>query len=147
MKRFAACLLIMTMVLTVPAFASSSQAKQVVSVAASQLGAPYALDSDAPNSFNCYSFVRYCINQVIPGAISSGGVQTEYKKVSSISKLKAGDIVVFKSSRQLRGILGYHYGIYAGKGYIIHAANLTDGVTVSKMANYKKRFVGAVRIV
>lgn len=146
MKRVLALMLVMLMALAVPASASSSQVKQVLSVAMEQLGAPYALKSDAPKSFNCLSFVAYCFNQVVPGSITTSGVASEYTKVSSLSKLKAGDIVVFKSTRQLRGVLGYHFAIYAGKGYIIHAANLTDGVIVSKLKAYKKRFVGAVRI-
>ncbi|MBQ3268614.1 MAG: C40 family peptidase [Clostridia bacterium] len=146
MKRAAALTLAIVMILATPALASSAQARQVLSVAREQLGAPYALKSDAPNSFNCLSFVAYCFNQVVPGAITGDGVKAEYEKISAVSKLKAGDIIIFRSARQLRGVKGCHFAIYAGKGYIIHAANPTDGVTVSKLKDYKKRFLGAVRI-
>lgn len=146
MKRALALTMVILVVLAMPAMASSAQVKQVLSVAKEQFGAPYALKSDAPKSFNCLSFVAYCFNQVIPGAITESGVKAEYEKITSTSKLKAGDILIFKSTRQLRGVLGYHFAIYVGKGYIIHAANLTDGVTMSKLKEYKKRFVSAVRI-
>ncbi len=146
MKRAAAFMLVIVMALAMPATASSSQAGQVLAVAREQLGAPYALKSDAPNSFNCFSFVAYCFNQVVPGTITRDGVKADYERIDAISKLKTGDIVIFKSARQLRGFKGYHFAIYAGKGRIIHAANPTDGVTVSKLKNYKKRFLGALRI-
>ncbi len=146
MKRAAAFILVIVMALAMPAAASSSRAKQVLDVAREQIGAPYALKSDAPNSFNCLSFVAYCFNQVVPGTITRGGVKVEYEKIDAMSKLKAGDIVIFRSTNKLRSVKGYHFAIYAGKGRIIHAANPIDGVTVSKLKAYRKRFIGAVRI-
>lgn len=73
-------------------------------------------------------------------------ISGSYAKISSIKNLELGDIVGFKSLKKLRGILGYHFAIYAGNGYIIHAANKTDGVMVSKLKDCRKRFVGALRI-
>lgn len=146
MKRTVALALLLAMAVATPALAASLEVEQVISVAMEQLGAPYELKSDVPNSFNCFSFVVYCINQAVPGKISSAGIDGGYKTVKSIHKLKAGDIVCFKSTNKLKGILGYHFGIYAGKGYFIHAANKDDGVTVSKVKDYKKRFVGAIRL-
>ena len=146
MKRTIALALALLLALTASAIADSSQAKQVLSVAVKQIGAPYKLDSDSPNSFNCFTFVAYCFNAVAPGTITSSGISGPYDKIESASKLKSGDIVVFKSNRKLKGILGYHFAIYAGNGYIIHAANKADGVTVSRLKDYKKRFIGAVRI-
>ena len=146
MKRTLALILAILVAFATPAVAASSQAKKVLSVAKKQIGAPYKLDSDSPKSFNCFSFVAYCFNEVEPGTITSSGINGPYDTITSASKLKPGDIVVFKSNRKLKGIMGYHYAIYAGKGYIIHAANKADGVTVSRLKDFKKRFVGAVRI-
>lgn len=146
MKRIIALVLLIAMATAAPALASSSQVKQVISIAMDQLGAPYELLSDAPNSFNCFSFVAYCVNQVVPGKISTKSIDGDYSKIKSIKSLAAGDIICFKSSKKLKGILGYHFGIYVGKGYFIHAANKDDGVTVSKISDYKKRFLGAVRV-
>ena len=146
MKRTIALVLLIAMLTAVPAMASASKAKQVVSVAMEHLGAPYELKSDAPKSFNCFSFVAYCVNKVVPGRITTKSIEGDYKKIKSIKSLKAGDIICFKRSSKQKGILGYHYGIYVGKGYFIHAANKHDGVTISKLGNYKRRFVGAVRV-
>ena len=146
MKRTIALVLLIAIATAVPALAASSEAIQVISVAMEQLGAPYELQSDAPNSFNCLTFVIYCVNQVAPGKLSEKGIDGDYSIVKSVKKLKAGDIVCFKSSNKLKGILGFHFGLYAGKGYFIHAANWDEGVTVSKVNKYKKRFVGAIRV-
>ena len=146
MKRTIACVLLLILALSVPAMAAPSQAEKVVSVAMEQVGAPYKLHSNAPKSFNCVTFVAYCFNKVAPGTISSDGISVSYKKVSSIRSLKPGDIVGFKSTKRLKGIMGYHFGIYVGKGYFVHAANKTDGVIVSQLKDFKKRFAGAVRI-
>ena len=145
-RKTIAFLLLFAIILTMPAMASGSEAERVISVAIGLLGTPYELKSDAPNSFNCFSFVEYCFNQVVPGTISLTGISGSYAKISSIKNLEPGDIVGFKSSKKLRGILGYHFAIYAGNGYIIHAANKTDGVTVSKLKDCRKRFIGALRI-
>lgn len=58
--------------------------------------------------------------------------------------VKPGDIVCFKSSSRLKGILGYHFGIFVGRGYFIHASSSTGKVCISKLKKFKKMFVGAV---
>ena len=146
MKRTIAFILLFLMLFTMPGMAASYQVEQVLAIAANQLGAPYELRSNAPESFNCVSFVAYCFNQVAPGTITLDGIDADFKKVSSISDLKPGDVVGFRSSKKLKGIRGYHFGIYIGKGYFIHAANKAEGVIVSKLKDYKKRFMGAVRV-
>ena len=146
MKKAIACLLLFTLLFTTPAMATQSQIKQVLSTAMEQLGKPYDLFSDAPNSFNCCSFVMYCFNRVSNGTISNGRIKGNYEKVTSMKKLRPGDIVCFKGSKQQKGILGYHFGIYMGRGYFINAKNKREGVTVSKVKDYKKRFVGAIRV-
>ena len=104
MKRTLALILAILMALAAPAVASS-QAKKVLSVAKKQIGAPYKLDADSPKSFNCFSFVAYCFNEVSPGTITSSGINGPYDTVTSASKLKAGDIVIFRSNRKLKGIM------------------------------------------
>ncbi len=145
-EREIALFLLLALVCSMPAMAESSRVEQLLSVAVEQLDAPYELFSDAPNSFNCLTFVIYCFNQVASGKISVQGIDGDYEKISSIRNVQPGDIVCFKSSSRLKGVLGYHFGIYVAKGYFIHASSEAGKVTVSKLKNYKKRFVGAVRI-
>ena len=146
LKRTIAAALLLAMLCATPAMASASQSRQVVAVALKQLGTPYALYSDAPNSFNCASFVTYCFNQVSSGTISKSGISGGYSRVSSVNNLKTGDVLCFKTARSEQGILNYHFGIYIGNGRFIHASTTADKVTISKLSNYKKRFLGAVRI-
>lgn len=145
MKRFVCCLLLISILFSNVALASSSKIDKVLSIAVKQIGTPYEFVSNVPKSFNCFSFVAYCFNKVQSGIISQSGVSGNYKKISLVKDVKVGDILVFKSSSFLSGIMGYHFGIYLGHGYFIHA-NKNDGVTVSKLKLYKKRFVGAIRV-
>lgn len=126
--------------------AASTQVHQVLAIAKENLGAPYRVHSRPPKSFNCFTFVKYCFNQVVPGKISNTGVNGTYTTIKSTHALKAGDILFFKRTGKQKGIRGYHYGIYQGRGYFIHAAEGKEGVRISKLKAYKKRFVGALRV-
>ena len=144
MKRLIAVLLIL--LLATPAMAAPSKKQMILSIATEQIGKPYELYSDAPNSFNCVTFVAYCFNAVAPGTVSENGVNGGYDKITSKEDLKAGDILCFKTSSSQKGILGYHFGIYLGKGYFIHASSSVGEVTMSALKSYKHRFVGALRV-
>lgn len=145
-KRIAALALLLAIVTATPAMAATMRAKQVISVALTQLGKPYKLNSDAPNSFNCASFVTYCCNQVSSGTISKSGIKGSYYRVASKSKMDVGDLVCFKTTGNEVGILSYHFGIYMGHGYFIHASNSAGKVIVSKLKDYAGRYLGALRV-
>ena len=145
-RKTTAVFLLLILAVLMPARADSSQVEQLLSVAIEQMDAPYELFSSAPDSFNCLTFVTYCFNQVSNGIISVKGVKGGYKKITSMQDVKPGDIVCFKSSNRMKGILGYHFGIYFGRGYFIHASNSAGKVTASKLSQYRKRFIGAVRL-
>lgn len=140
-------MLIVAMLFSIPALAASKRAKKVASIAAKQLGKPYRLSSDPPSSFNCSSLVRYCYNRVRPGTVTKNGINVRYKRIHSKNKLKVGDIVIFKNSSGVRPkILNYHFGIYCGKGYFIHASQAAGKVKCSKVKKYSGHWVGAIRI-
>ena len=65
---------------------------------------------------------------------------------SFASSVQPGDIVCFKTSGNEKGLLSYHFGIYMGKGYFIHASNTAKQVIVSKMKSYSGRFLGGMRL-
>lgn len=146
MKKAIAVVLLLALMSAVPAMAMSSKVEKLLSTALEQMGAPYELYSDAPNSFNCFTFVTYCVNEVEDGKITWEGIDGSYKKITSIKRLKSGDIICFKNSKHHKGVLGYHFGIYLGKGYFIHAANQDEGVTIDEVKDFKKRFIGAIRL-
>ena len=146
MKRAIALVLMIVMLASTPAMADQLRTRQVLAVAVGQLGKPYALAPDAPNSFNCASFVVYCFNAVSSGTFSNATIHVPYKRISSIKKVRAGDIVCFKTSGDEQGLLSYHFGIYMGRGYFIHASNTAKQVIVSKMKSYSGRFLGGMRL-
>ncbi len=145
-KRAIAVFLLLILAAAMPATADSSQVERLISVAIEQLDAPYELFSSPPDSFNCLTLVTYCFNQVADGTFSDKGVAGDFEKIASISDVEPGDIVCFKSSSRMKGILGYHFGIYVGRGYFIHASSSAGKVTANKLSKYRKRFLGAVRI-
>ena len=145
-KRTIAVFLLLILAAYAPATADSTQVAQLLSIAKEQLGAPYELFSNPPDSFNCLTFVTYCFNRVADGTFSANGVERGYEKITAMKDAEPGDIVCFKSSSRMKGILGYHFGICVGRGYFIHASNSDGKVTVDKLSKYRKRFVGAVRI-
>lgn len=145
-KRSMALALILMMLFSMPAMAATARARQAVAVALKQVGKPYQLHSDAPNSFNCATLVAYCCNQVSGRMFTKSGIAGQHKRISSMSKLEAGDVVCFKTSGSERGVLSYHFGLYMGKGYFVHASNSADKVIVSKMKDYAGRFLGGLRV-
>ena len=144
-KRTLALALLLLLILSTPAMALPKSTK-VLNVAVAQLGKPYELSSDAPNSFNCASFVAYCFNTVKSGTITRNGVSGRCRKIGSMQKMKAGDIVCFRTSGSEKGILNYHFGLYMGKGRFIHASNSAKQVVISKLKSYSGRFLGALRV-
>ena len=146
MKRTLAVAVLLAMMLAMPAAAEKSRVGQVLDVAREQLGKPYSLISDAPDSFNCISFVAYCYNQVQPETILTDGINADYEKIESMDQMEPGDIICFRGNKNQKGLLGYHFGIYVGYNYFIHASSQDGGVMVSRLKNYKKRFLGAIRI-
>lgn len=145
-KSIIALVLALALVSAVPAMAASSKGMQAVSVALRQLGKPYSLRSDAPLSFNCATLVGYCVNRVESGKITGSGVHGDYARIGSIKRLEAGDVLCFKTTGSEIGILNYHFGIYMGRGYFVHASNSAGKVTVSKVKDYAGRFKGAIRL-
>ena len=146
LRRVLTFVILFALIAATPAMASQSQVKQLLTEAMGQIGAPYKLHSDAPKSFNCLSFVAYCVNQVDDGTITADGIAGDYDKVTSYSKVKAGDVVCFRAAKRKKGIRAYHFGICIGGGCFVHATNDVGKVTVSRMKDYKKRFLGAIRI-
>lgn len=138
--------LLLILVVSISALADSAQVEQLLYVAVEQLETPYELFSSAPDSFNCMTFIIYCFNQVASDTITINGIEGGYQKITSMRNVIPGNIVCFKGSNKLKGILGYHFGIYIGKGYFIHASNSVGKVTASKLEKYRKRFIGAVRL-
>jgi cell wall-associated NlpC family hydrolase len=122
--------------------ASGSGIESLISVAESKLGCKYVRTAKGPNAFDCSGFVYWCLNQV---GIDQGYMtsrtwasSTKYTKITSISEMQRGDIVVYSG----------HVAIYAGDGVIIDAS-ASNGKVVKRTCTspwYNKNFICAFRV-
>ena len=106
-----------------------------VEIALSKLGCPYRTGAKGPSSFDCSGFVYWCLNQagVKQSYMTSKTWRsvTKYQKISSMSDIQKGDVLVFKMSSS-KG----HVGIAtssskmvdasSGNGEVVHRSFQTD---------------------
>ena len=128
---------------------SSSAATGVdraISVAKSLLGRPYAASDNPPSSFNCSSFVEYCLEKAgfsVKGTAASQAADSSFAKTSSTSSLKTGDILCFDTDED--GSCD-HTAIYLGSGSFIEASQNAGKVQTNSMSSwYKSHFMWARR--
>ena len=113
----------------------------MISIAKSKVGTPYVLGAKGPNAFDCSGFIYWCLNQVgiKQSYLTSSGWRNvgKYKRISSLSDVRAGDIIVVKG----------HVGIAAGNGMVIDASS-SQGRIVYRDINswWSSRFIVAWRI-
>lgn len=113
---------------------NAQKLEYVIYVGQTQLGMPYGYgggysDPD-PEYFDCSGFVYWCFYHIgikLGDSAYAQGYDSRYKKISSISDLKRGDVVCFNTNSS-DSDLSDHVGIYLGKGksgkdYFIHASS------------------------
>ena len=131
---------------TKPAVTTLSKVEKAVVVGYSLLGKKYALSDNPPNSFNCSSFVQYCMNKVgysMKGTAATQAADSRYKLIPSVSSLKTGDVLFFDTSGD--GKVD-HSAIYVGDGNFIEASRNAGKVQTNTMTSwYKKHFICARR--
>ncbi len=133
---------------------SSSTSKGVekfISIAKGKVGCKYVRGAKGPNKFDCSGFVYWCLNQagVRQGYMTSIVWRScsKYKRITSMSSLKRGDVLVFKGRSMDTG----HVGIYLGDGKMIDASSsrgqvrITDS-SILKSNYWKEHFLMAYRI-
>ena len=113
-----------------------------ISIAESKLGCRYVRGGKGPNTFDCSGFVYWCLKQIgiKQGYLTSGGwaSSTKYTKITSMSDMKRGDIIVYKG----------HVAIYAGKGIMIDASS-SNGKIVKRSCTgswSRRNFICAFRV-
>lgn len=136
---------------TKPAVSSVKTAKlskvdQAIQIAKGQLGKPYKLWATAPHSFNCSSFVRYCMEKVgyrMQYTAATQAADRRYTKITSVSNLKKGDVLCFDTSGD--GKVD-HSAIYLGNNQFIEASRNAGKVQINTLDYwYQKHFVCARR--
>ncbi len=116
----------------------------VVAAAQDQLGKPYVWSAEGPNSFDCSGLVYYCLKQSghsVSRQSSRGFSQNgSWKLITSMSDLKAGDLVFFKSDSSSSV---NHTGICISSSVMIHASSSKGQVAKSNLhqAYWERNFV------
>ena len=125
---------------------SATGVDKAISVAKSLLGKPYAVSDNPPSSFNCSSFVEYCLEKAgysVKGTAAAQAADSSLAKISSTSSLKKGDILCFDTDED--GICD-HTALYLGSGSFIEASQNAGKVQTNSMTSwYKSHFLWARR--
>ena len=124
--------------------------EKLISIAQTKIGCPYSGGAKGPNRFDCSGFVFWCMRQ----AGFSGGYMTSitwrtthrYPRITSMSQIQRGDVLVFKGNSMATG----HVGIYLGGGRMIDASSGAGQVRITNSvlsgSYWRNHFLMAYRI-
>ena len=124
--------------------------EKLIAIAESRIGCPYSGGAKGPNKFDCSGFVYWCMKQ----AGFSGGYMTSitwrttkrYPRITSMSQIQRGDVLVFKGNSMATG----HVGFYLGSGKMIDASSGAGQVritnTILSGSYWRNHFLMAYRI-
>ena len=125
---------------------SATGVDRAISVAKGLLGKPYAVSDNPPSSFNCSSFVEYCLEKAgysVKGTAAAQAADSSFAKISSTSSLKKGDILCFDTDED--GACD-HTALYLGSGSFIEASQNAGKVQTNSLSSwYKSHFMWARR--
>ena len=117
---------------------SATGVDKAISVAKSLLGKPYAISDNPPSSFNCSSFVEYCLEKAgfsVKGSAASQAADSSFAKISGTSSLKKGDILCFDTDGD--GTCD-HTALYLGSGSFIEASQNAGKVQTNSLSSWYK---------
>ena len=117
---------------------SATGVDKAISVAKSLLGKPYAVSDNPPSSFNCSSFVEYCLEKAgfsVKGTAAAQAADSSLAKISSTSSLKKGDILCFDTDGD--GTCD-HTALYLGGGSFVEASQNAGKVQTNSLSSWYK---------
>ncbi len=132
----------------VPPMPRHSQAVAIVNTAQSQLGAPYVLGGDSPETgFDCSGFVKWAYAQhgfnlprTTNQQINSG------RRIADIDRLTPGDLIFFNLAEGGRRQL--HVGLYVGAQTFIHSPRVGKHIEKTRLSDWwREHFYLGRRIV
>lgn len=115
---------------------SASKIDKVIALASSLIGRPYALDDNPPSSFNCSSFVEYCMEKYgysMQGTAASQAGDSRYDKITS--GYQKGDVLCFDTDDD--GVCD-HTAIYMGGSKFIEASQNAGKVQTNSLTDWYK---------
>ena len=117
---------------------SATGVDKAISVAKSLLGKPYAVSDNPPSSFNCSSFVEYCLEKAgfsVKGTAAAQAADSSLAKITGTSSLKKGDILCFDTDGD--GTCD-HTALYLGSGSFIEASQNAGKVQTNSLSSWYK---------
>ena len=117
---------------------SATGVDKAISVAKSLLGKPYAISDNPPSSFNCSSFVEYCLEKAgfsVKGSAASQAADSSFAKISGTSSLTKGDILCFDTDGD--GTCD-HTALYLGGGSFVEASQNAGKVQTNSLSSWYK---------
>lgn len=130
---------------------ASAIGEQVVALAMSYLGVPYAWGGASPGGFDCSGFTLYIYKQF--GYSMSHSASAQWHDAGEYVErgdLQPGDMVFFSDPARTNGKACSHCGIYIGNGEFIHASSSSSGkyVRISSLTSgyYNTYYKGAKRL-
>lgn len=129
-----------TTVTEVKATVQTSPVTEMISIAKAQLNKPYVWGAEGPDSFDCSGLLYYVLRSVdvsiIRDTAASYSLVDKWDKITSVSDLKAGDLVFFKSDSSSAVS---HCGICIGNNQVLHASSGSEKVIISDLTGYYAR--------
>ena len=121
----------------------------MIACAQAQIGKPYVLGDEGPNSFDCSGLVYYCLTKA--GVKTTRYSANSFSKVdkwtliSSMDDLRRGDLLFFTDDGSSRVT---HTGIYIGSGTMIDASSSNKKVVKRSCTTsyWTRNFVCARRV-
>lgn len=129
----------------------SQKADKIIALAESLKGKvkyKFGVNNPSKYYFDCSSFTKYVFGKY--GVSLKWGTKYQSKEGAYVSKsnLKKGDLIFF-SSQSGKSKTITHVGIYMGNGKFIHntIGSHINGILISKLSDYSKRYVTARRVI
>ena len=125
---------------------SLSKVDKAILLAESLLGKKYSSSKNPPTTFDCSSFVQYCMEKAgypMKGTSATQAADSRYQMITSLSSLKRGDILFFDTNGN--GSVD-HSAIYMGNNKFIEASRNAGKVQTNTLTSwYKSHFMWARR--
>ena len=120
--------------------AQKANASNLVDMALSLEGSPYAYGGTTPRGFDCSGFTKYCFKNALGIDLPrTAAGQASLGESVSMDELEPGDLLFWGSGSGI-----YHVGIYVGDDTYIHAARSGKGVRVQTMEYFHPTFAKRV---
>ena len=127
--------------------------EKVIAIAVAQYGKPYVYAEEGPDSYDCTGLMWYAFSKGAGVYLKRTGYEqgydSRYPRITSVSGLKRGDIVVFDTIEDGENDLSDHTGLYLGGGLFIHSSSGAGKVIVSDLSSgyYNRKFSWGLRII